>query len=366
MARQSEIRAWTLGIIFLAMYGQLPDNPDSYKHSRVRTAHQNHRLDAYAPQPQLPEDEVATDNSGFFDTTAKDVELTPPTRYSMHQVEVWSGSQKQVIAVYDTASSPKSTGSSPYLQAIATPIASLPNNMYRYARTVTVSNVQPMSVQTAQFTAGKAAVKSNNRFLAHGNSVSDDFQSEIADALATIPQNYVSALEKKGYRVVLSQKLTDVIPAVGNQQVRGYERSETWNSVYGMFNRRTKRIVMAELAEKNLHGQSSYVPLNDRQRRLGIVRHEFGHAMDQYLGNYSHSKQFMDAYNKDAQALPASERETVNYFLQSGSAGAEETFAELFACLNGQGCDPKQDDVLRNHFGDLLSLIQQRISSIRG
>jgi hypothetical protein len=45
--------------------------------------------------------------------------------------------------------------------------------------------------------------------------------------------------------------------------------------------------------------------------------------------NFSNDDLFVKAYNKDVEALSGDEY--VEYFLQSGSAGRQETFAQLFS-----------------------------------
>jgi hypothetical protein len=106
------------------------------------------------------------------------------------------------------------------------------------------------------------------------------------------------------------------------------------------------------------------VPLRDAQRRDGILRHEFGHAVDQYLGNYSHTPEFVAAYNKGARSISGYEARVLSYYLQPGDAGREETFAELFASLNGVACDRNSDILLRNHFPELVSLIRNRVAKV--
>src|SRR6185312_2417719 len=115
--------------------------------------------------------------------------------------------------------------------------------------------------------AAQTATPSYSSLIQQRPGVSDSFATEIKEALASIPSKYIAALERGGYKLVLSRRLTDVVPAARNQQVRGYEASATWNSVYGMFNRTTKRVVMAELAERSQFGKNELVPLKAPDRR---------------------------------------------------------------------------------------------------
>lgn len=196
-------------------------------------------------------------------------------------------------------------------------------------------------------------------------AVSTDFVQEIQRDLRKVPMNLLVALSNSGYRIVISESLVNAVPAARNQQVRGYQPHSTWDTVYGMFNRTTRRVVMAEKAlQPDPTGRTSMVPLRDAQRRDGILRHEFGHAVDQYLGNFSHTPAFVAAYNKGAASISGYEARTLNYYLQPGDAGREETFAELFASLNDVACDRNSDILLRNHFPELVQLIRARVAKV--
>lgn len=196
-------------------------------------------------------------------------------------------------------------------------------------------------------------------------NVSHEFVQEIEFGLMKIPDTVLSALAARGYRVLISESLVDAVPAAKNQQVRGYQPHSTWDTVYGMFNRTTHKVVMAEKAlQTDSTGRRAMLPLRNRQRREGILRHEFGHAVDQYLGNYSHSPEFIAAYEKGVKTISPHEAKVLNYYLQKGHAGREETFAELFASLNDYACDRDSDILLKNHFPELVSLVRNRVSKI--
>lgn len=196
--------------------------------------------------------------------------------------------------------------------------------------------------------------------------VNDGFEHQINQGLGKVSSSVLTALARNGYKIKLSETVTEAVPAARNQQVRGYKPHETWDSVYGMFNRTTKRVVMAELAQqKDSNGRITMVPLRDVQRREGILRHEIGHAVDQMLGNVSHSAEFKAAYDKGLKTISQAERQVLSYYLQPGEAGREETFAEIFACLDGFACDRNSDILLKNHFPELVQLIKYKVQNVR-
>jgi hypothetical protein len=365
LPQKSVLVAWSSGITLLALLTQVPEpTPVTIKHGPIPRG--NSSIDAMlSPAPEFLEDQLA------FETAPNRTDISSitaaPKRYG-YKVEVWNGSRKNVVSIGQSYSYP-SAGTTEQEETTAQLIAPAtqeftastvsPRYVSHYLRPVSAVKETPTPV------LARSASKPDPSWLARQRGVSSRFADEITAALGTIPQPYLNALGSSGYRVVLSQKITDVVPTASHQQVRGYEASTTWNSVYGMFNRTSKRLVMAELADQSKLGRAGLYPLTDRQRRIGIVRHEFGHAMDQYLGNFSHSDSFIKAYERDAATLNYSEKQSLNYFLQSGRAGAEETFAELFACIDGHGCDQQQDQILRDHFGDLITMIQGRVSRVR-
>lgn len=196
------------------------------------------------------------------------------------------------------------------------------------------------------------------------DGVSDDFVGEIEDAASTLPQAAVKALCKAGYKIELSRTVPDAVPTSRNQQVRGYEPHSTWNEVFGMFNRTTAKIIMAQYAQLPGDKNSVLSQLDDKQRRRGILRHEFGHALDAYLGNFSHTSAFAQIYKEEKTTVTGAEQKTLAYYLQAGDAGREETFAELFASLDGMGCDRNSDVMLQKRFPRLLKLITTRLSAL--
>ncbi len=226
--------------------------------------------------------------------------------------------------------------------------------------------VQPGAIDWSYFAFNQPSVVPAG-LIQKDDDVSPGFLEEIKRGLAKIPVNILQALDRDGYQITLSKTVTEAVPAAKNQQVRGYQPHATWNTVYGMFNRTTGQIVMAEKAQQDdQYGRPVLMPLKDLQRREGIIRHECGHAVDQYLGHLSHSPEFKQAYDKGLKSISAPERKVLSYYLQPGDAGREETFAEIFASLNEYACDRSSDILLRNHFPELVKLIQTKAAAIKG
>lgn len=198
------------------------------------------------------------------------------------------------------------------------------------------------------------------------DGVTAQFITEISQDAAQLPETWKGKLTKAGYKIAMSRTLFDSVPSARGQQVRGYKSSATWSQVFGMFDRRRRRVVMAELAKQTENEKSALVTLNDQQTRAGILRHEFGHAIDDYLRYPSHGRSFAQAYAVGVPRLNAHDKTVLNYYLQVGIAGKEEMFAELFAIKGGVACDPIADDLLRQKFPEAMSVVNSTISDTTG
>lgn len=216
-------------------------------------------------------------------------------------------------------------------------------------------------------TYGSAAdTRYTSSLILRKESVTDAFVREVQGALTGVPVNVRSALQRSGYHVTVAKTVPSAVPSSSGKQVRGYVHSATWNNVYGMFNRASKQVIMAEYAESEKSGGAPRMAtLNDPRRRHGILKHECGHAVDQLLNNFSHSPAFANAYNLGIARLNANERKVLDYYLQAGHAGKEEAFAEIFAISCGNGCHRDTDYLFQSYFPELLGLVGQRVKGIR-
>lgn len=198
------------------------------------------------------------------------------------------------------------------------------------------------------------------------HDVTPAFVNLIAQDAKQLPESWKEHLANAGYRIVLSRTLFDSVPAAKGQQVRGYKSTARWSQIFGMFDRRKRRVVMAELAKRTEQEKSPLVALNDQQTRAGILRHEFGHAIDDYLKYPSHGRSFDQAYAAGLTRLNKSDKQVLKYYLQHGGAGKEEMFAELFATTNGIACDPVADKLLRQKFPEAMAVVEQTLGSRAG
>ncbi|HEY9716377.1 MAG TPA: hypothetical protein V6C69_02825 [Trichormus sp.] len=198
------------------------------------------------------------------------------------------------------------------------------------------------------------------------DGVTADFIAEISQDATQLPAAWKQKLTKAGYRIVVSRTLFDSVPSARGQQVRGYKRSATWSQIFGLFDRRHRRVVMAQLARQTEDEKSQLITLNDQQTRAGILRHEFGHAIDDYASYPSHSRAFARAYAVGLPRLRVQDKLALKYYLQAGFAGKEEMFAELFAIKGGAACDPIADIVLKQKFPEAAAVVNSTIRNTSG
>lgn len=197
--------------------------------------------------------------------------------------------------------------------------------------------------------------------------LSDKAIAQVLLGLSQIPRTYRHQLEQAGYKVVLAPTVLAAMPELETKKPRGYQDGADWHNINGTFDRSTKRIIIGEQAHSLADGNKMKEgPLDE------TVQHEFGHAYDSYLGlsskeqntgdsnpEISHSKAFSAAYEKDLEKLPESLKSKLAYYLQSGNAGKEELFAEMFVLFFGHQPEPgSPQESFKTAFPSVLQLLE--------
>jgi hypothetical protein len=169
--------------------------------------------------------------------------------------------------------------------------------------------------------------------------VRTDLQQAVLDAIGSLPQSIVHAVEQAGYRVIVALTLTTAIPRLTGQHPPGYPPNATWNHADGgTF--AGKIIAIAQ--QRDLYGLPGVVIDTSTQRAAALVRHEYGHALD-IIYQFSQKEDFIQAYFDDVSAIQSnadkwhSVMDELEYCLQAAETGRAETFAEIFAELQGGG-----------------------------
>ena len=183
---------------------------------------------------------------------------------------------------------------------------------------------------------------------------STSFSDKVNDTYNALPQNVREALARDGVKVIATDKVTDVMPELAGQKPRGWPPGSTWDDVDGAYDTTGKRIIVAER-------QNSSKPYTNDV--AGLTRHETGHAVDR-LHNFSDQANFKTVYARESGAVPAPDAQALDYFLQSGDAGREETFAETFAINTGGATTKYREFLLKKDFPDTIKLVADQISRL--
>jgi len=183
---------------------------------------------------------------------------------------------------------------------------------------------------------------------------SADFTNKVNDTYNALPQNVRDSLAKDGVQVIATDKVTDVMPELKGQKPRGWPPGSSWDDVDGAYDTTGKRIIVAQR-------QNSSKPYTNDV--AGLTRHETGHAVDR-LNNLSAHLDFTTAYTREVGTVPAADKQTLDYFLQTGDAGREETFAETFAIINGGATTTYREFLLKKDFPDTIKVVTDQISKL--
>lgn len=180
------------------------------------------------------------------------------------------------------------------------------------------------------------------------------FSDKVTDTYNQLPQNVRDALARDGVKVVATDKVTDLMPELKGQKPRGWPPGSSWDDVDGAYDTTGKRVIVAER-------QNSTKPHGNDV--AGLTRHEAGHAVDR-LHNFSSQANFKTAYDRESGAVPAPDAQALDYFLQSGDAGREETFAETFSINTGGATTRNREFLLKKDFPDTIKVVADQISRL--
>ncbi len=160
-----------------------------------------------------------------------------------------------------------------------------------------------------------------------------EFVNKVREQIAKLPEGVKQTLAQDRAHILATGMMEDASPELAGKQPRGHKEGTTWNDLDGGQIPDTKRIIVAERSNDGL---------TKPDRAEGVFNHETGHGLDQALGYASNSPEFIAAYNKDVAAMTPEQKNREKYELQDGAAGRSETFAEVFASVNGSSCIPDQ------------------------
>lgn len=158
-----------------------------------------------------------------------------------------------------------------------------------------------------------------------------------AKSMSIFPKSMLETMRKNGATIVSCRgPVTDAITELKGVQPRGWPDGMTWDNVPGLYSPSDKSIVLGTMATGK-DGKDRKVPGPGegpiQHGAFDLAGHEAGHGFD-FSGGDPHKSRgakFRSARKKDIAALAKKKKDLGAYFMQAGSAGPEETFAESCA-----------------------------------
>ncbi len=198
---------------------------------------------------------------------------------------------------------------------------------------------------------GKTTLTDSVGLKASMISGSKEFQDKTWKDIESLPANERKAMADKGIHYNVAGIMSDIDPKYATEHPRGWPDNKTWNDAEGGYDSSRKQV---NLAERTNAGPS--------HRLGGVLRHESGHAVDDALGQPSHSDEFDKAYQQDAGKIKNPFQMT--YLRQQGDAGKEETFAEVYGALRGSSANPSQTQEILNTFPEVAKVVQHDLDGL--
>jgi len=176
----------------------------------------------------------------------------------------------------------------------------------------------------------------------------EGFKKTMKETLAAFPEKVKLAVSKSGCRMKFGRSMEEIRPDLIGQPVRGWPKGSVWNDTGGGHSVADNSITVSEYT-KVINGKRWYMQKNTK----GALNHEMGHAFDNttpdpYARTYSQTEGFVKAYKLDRKFIVEHDNlqpvfgnrwlddPQVQYGLQAGKAGPQETFSEIFASEMGQ------------------------------
>ncbi len=214
---------------------------------------------------------------------------------------------------------------------------------------------------TALAEKGKETKAIEANAAVEAKSVSKEFATKIDETYKKIPKQVRTEMEAAGYKVLAAHHMThkDAFPELAGQRPRGWPPGKTWDHADGTVRFDRKTVIVTET---RLDAAGKWV---NTDRAEGVLRHEYGHAVNSVWGKraalFSDGNDFKAAYERDLRNIKPADKAALAYYLQSGSAGRDETFADIFALLTGGPANSSDAARLRAAFPEVAKVVQKRI-----
>lgn len=232
--------------------------------------------------------------------------------------------------------------------------------------------------------------------LISSTAVTDGFKNRVRAFLKGIPASLRRIVRNNRTEILVVGDVEEVDQELALQPARRHLSEEVVGNLPAFYEARLNALVFAEKPDANMENDAQaqgstlhrtrkfLTELRARFSSEGSVRsysglarcaaHEFGHALDKALSNFSSSKAFQDAFLKDLAQMSEEEKSRLWYFTApyavgeqqaSHNAAQEELFAELFAVHQGLGSASREvDNLLIKKFPTVNQLFETKMASL--
>jgi hypothetical protein len=193
-----------------------------------------------------------------------------------------------------------------------------------------------------------------------------DFIKQVKGAVHKFPPDVVALAARNGCHIYVSPTMIDLHPELKNTRPSTYEQGHTYKNCPALFER--PNVVVCQYCIVGEDDDNNWQLAGDP---IGSLRHEFGHAVDAFMGYVSSTENFRHVYEMERTRINDPEvRSQLSYYVQDSrdrDLGTSETFAEGCSILFGGAESPwrqKTQTCYKSSFPDILKLIQKKLDSI--
>jgi tetratricopeptide (TPR) repeat protein len=189
----------------------------------------------------------------------------------------------------------------------------------------------------------------------HRTQDTEQILPKVLNGLQGIPSSLQNSVREAGYKIIIAPTM-DFVKTDSFERRSDYDVGSLDN-IAGQFRSADHCIYIPER-----YSHANGAPHLQGEDLIHVLRHEFGHAYDCYLGHASHSTTFANAFEHDSAKLTNNERKEFSYFaMQDQHTAATELFAELFSII----CSP-DDSSLRWFDRSLYQAFPECVNAIIG
>jgi tetratricopeptide (TPR) repeat protein len=187
------------------------------------------------------------------------------------------------------------------------------------------------------------------------STLSDTIVSNLKTGLKSIPESVQKRLQAAGFLIVIVPTMEVVLYDPAARPI-GYGSGATYSNEQA---HTAAPLAAVMLAEKYMPSRTH--TWAESPEISYAIRHELGHALDLYLLRFSDRKEFIQAYADDTKEIQPAAKRSLAYYLQPGSTGRNETFAELVGIEWGT---TRQSEDMKAQFPHCIQLVKTRLANL--